>query len=711
MENILKDKRFTCLFKDPKFRKIPKSEHKIKIDERFKLMFKDKKFAVKYTIDKRGRPVNQTSSENLKKYYNISSDDDSPVENLKSNVNKSVFVEQKLKKSTSDIEANVIEESQENFLTKDSIETNLEKNEKKKHIKKNRKILQSNIDEKLQQLSVDYARGKGILLSNTSSDDESSDYEDEEKINHIWGELDNEIETTNDITHRLAVCNMNWDRIRAIDLMVLFNSFLPTGGLLISVTIYPSKFGLERMKDEEIKGPIELRNCENKKFNEIDKNNDSETESLRYNMEKLREYQLNRLKYYYGVIIFDSANTANKIYTECDGLEYESSSTKLDLRFIPDNMIFDEESKEFCNELPDLVKYKPRQFITTALQQCKVNLTWDETNPERQEITQKLLSKKFDDLDKNDIQAYLANGSSEDEVEDQVKKQLEKIECTSSHGTTIDKYKLLLNSIKQAEEDTQNREIALEFTWGLDVKKKTDKVVKEKSKKTDLTPFQQYLDKLKTRKVIKKKQKRKNYSEDNVVDISNLNHEFINRNVNNSNFSEKLNIQPKLIKQKDAIVSEDFKNKEKIEQSQLELLLMDENEESNKFHFNMKTIELESLKKLKKKNLRKRRKDLKKDASKDEFEIDVRDSRFNALFTSHHYNIDPADPHYRKTKGTDALIQEKLKRRIKSNSDIRVAQNTFNEERNCTHFKINTELNALIKSIKRNSQKFEKPIK
>lgn len=61
--------------------------------------------------------------------------------------------------------------------------------------------------------------------------------DDEEEIEHNWGELDKEAETTDEITHQLAICNMDWDRIRAVDLMILLNSFLPSGGLIHSVTV------------------------------------------------------------------------------------------------------------------------------------------------------------------------------------------------------------------------------------------------------------------------------------------------------------------------------------------------------------------------------------------------------------------------------------------------------------------------------------------
>lgn len=41
----------------------------------------------------------------------------------------------------------------------------------------------------------------------------------------------------------------------------------------------------------------------------------------------------------------------------------------------------------------------------------------------------------------------------------------------------------------------------------------------------------------------------------------------------------------------------------------------------------------------------------------------MKDERFSALFSSHHFNIDPTDSHYHKTKGMEALRAEKLYRR------------------------------------------------
>lgn len=56
-------------------------------------------------------------------------------------------------------------------------------------------------------------------------------------VEHSWGELDKDADNIEEATSRLALCNMDWDRILATDLMILFNSFLPTDGFIKSITV------------------------------------------------------------------------------------------------------------------------------------------------------------------------------------------------------------------------------------------------------------------------------------------------------------------------------------------------------------------------------------------------------------------------------------------------------------------------------------------
>ncbi|XP_011634209.1 ESF1 homolog [Pogonomyrmex barbatus] len=712
MDEMLKDTRFAHVARDPKFRRIPKAERKVKIDHRFKGMFTDKNFTVKYTIDKRGRPVNQTTTEDLRKFYDLSSSEDEDTLGLtpgkkdsekkvkdikkdkkkavkkietkndstkdssrekneddenKDDLSKEKLSEVKIKEeSSSDESNNEFSDSEDKSIQKGFSQAELDKNDKQLHKRRKdeKDRLTNEIKEKLRDLTVNYARGEGVLLTDSSSEEDSSEISDEEDIEHNWGELDKEAETTDEITHRLAICNMDWDRIRAVDLMILLNSFLPSGGLVRSVKIYPSEFGLQRMKEEEINGPTELRNKAVESEDEIEDDNE---EGARYHMEKLRQYQLNRLKYYYAVAEFDSAETANKVYTECDGIEYESTATRVDLRFIPDDMTFDQEPKEICTEIPEPVKYQPRQFMTTALQQVKVQLTWDETNPDRQEFTQKLNSGKLQDIDENDLQTYLASGSEDDseEKKDITEKTSDNSE-SEVNNDPIGKYKSLLKSIEEEEEAKKNKDVELEFTWGLGTKEKAEKLVKEKMKnKEELTPFEQYLEKRKAKKKAKREERKKlkeenqkSDSEDSVPSDVDMNDKF---------FAEEFRNDKSCGKRKKNNKTSDIDSSNKEEENQrkaeLELLLMDQDEDGKK-HFNMKQIEENAtMSKSKQKRLNKKKNVQEDNAKEDDFEVNVKDPRFAALFTSHHFNIDPADPHYRKTKGTEALVNEKLKRR------------------------------------------------
>ena len=45
--------------------------------------------------------------------------------------------------------------------------------------------------------------------------------------------------------------------------------------------------------------------------------------------------------------------------------------------------------------------------------------------------------------------------------------------------------------------------------------------------------------------------------------------------------------------------------------------------------------------------------------------MDVDDPRFSKLYTDPRFNIDPTAKEYKETEGTRALIDEKIKRRMK----------------------------------------------
>ena len=61
-----------------------KKQRKVRIDKRFQSMFEDRKFKLKYTVDKRGRPIHTTTNENLRKFYDLSDSESSDDEKLSS---------------------------------------------------------------------------------------------------------------------------------------------------------------------------------------------------------------------------------------------------------------------------------------------------------------------------------------------------------------------------------------------------------------------------------------------------------------------------------------------------------------------------------------------------------------------------------------------------------------------------------------------------
>uniref|UniRef100_A0A674DZX1 ESF1, nucleolar pre-rRNA processing protein, homolog (S. cerevisiae) n=1 Tax=Salmo trutta TaxID=8032 RepID=A0A674DZX1_SALTR len=330
----------------------------------------------------------------------------------------------------------------------------------------------------------DLARGKGNVETSSDEDDNDDDVgailkREEEEIQHDWGELckDSAAERGGEVTQRLAVCNMDRDRMKAKDLLALFNSFKPKGGVVLSVKIYPSEFGKERVQQEQTQGPLELM--------ALPEDPDKDTG-----------------EYYHAVVECESLDTAAKIYQECDSFEYESSCSILDLRFIPD-VTFDEEPKDLATDV-DLSAYTPELFTSTAAATSKVELTWDETDHER--VT--AMNRKFnkDELLQMDFNAYLASSSEDDE--DGVEKEEELPE--GKKKTTleqIEKYREMLKSIQEKDKkEEEDKGMEMEITWVPGLKETTEQLVKKKIEGKDkLTPWEEFIEKKKD----KKKQKTK----------------------------------------------------------------------------------------------------------------------------------------------------------------------------------------------------------
>ncbi|XP_024049612.1 ESF1 homolog [Terrapene carolina triunguis] len=812
-KELTSDQRFSHVTKDPRFWEMPEKDRKIKIDKRFRAMFHDKKFKLKYTIDKRGRPINHSSTEDLKRFYDLS-DSDSDL----SGVDTKVFAGKKMKKKKSKSKGGIdsgklldkptegeskivnqemghkcgaplksddsqngqksitrIASSRSSKLKKDCKKINVEidptQDDKGLVWKgKNKQIIVSSdsslskqetskasstksvkapktkfsLEEKKTESESkddgetgeeeeseddgetgeeeeseddgetgeedsdddseedesdsgpDLARGKGNI--ETSSEDEEEDdmseiFPKEPEIEHAWRELHTDAPRADEITSRLAVCNMDWDRLKAKDLLALLNSFIPKGGVIFSVKIYPSEFGKQRLKEEELQGPVELLSLP-----------EDATEKDWIYREKLRDYQFKRLKYFYAVVECDSPETANKIYEECDGLEFESSCSFVDLRFIPDDVTFDDEPKDIASEV-DGAAYKPKYFTSAAMGTSKVDITWDETDHER--ITSLHRNFKKDELLDMDFQAYLASSSEEEEeqqggdvaqeTEDDKPKKSQK-----DDEEQIARYRELLQSIQEKEKKREENDMEMEIKWVPGLKETAEEMVKSKLEGKDkLTPWEQFLENKKEKRKLKKKRKataKEELNEDEFPSDVDLNDPYFAEELGKTGLKK---ISKKFKTEESAPEKEAETEKHKAEMA---LLMMDD-EEDDRRHFNYeKIVEQQNLSKKKKKQLMK-----KEELLEDDFQVNVADTRFQALYTSHLFNLDPSDPNFKKTKAVEKILEEKARRREQKQQNLakQMQENEIGKKGNITKKSVDPALSMLIKSIKNKTEQFQ----
>uniref|UniRef100_A0A087XWG1 ESF1, nucleolar pre-rRNA processing protein, homolog (S. cerevisiae) n=1 Tax=Poecilia formosa TaxID=48698 RepID=A0A087XWG1_POEFO len=673
------DERFCRVQKDPRFWEMPEKERKVKIDKRFQSMFHDRRFQTKQTVDKRGRPVQLSTAADLRRFYQ--------VQRQKKHLGRGSRAAEKdftsMRRFHNEYRLQGKKSSQSNKRWAQSARLNKVTDELLFPLEL--AFMSSSDEEEVEHQSEsgldseddsgpDLARGKGNMETSSDEDEDDDDVDDilrkeEEQIEHDWGELCRDAPRSEQVSARLAVCNMDWDRLKAKDLLALFSSFVPKGGAVLSVKIFPSEFGKERRKVEETQGPPELK--------ALPDDSENETEEDRVYREKLRDYQFKRLKYFYGVVECDSVETAVKIYEECDGFEYESSCSVLDLRFVPDDVTFDEEPRDVATDV-NLTAYTPKLFTSSAAASSKVQLTWDETDHER--VT--ALNRKFnkEELLDLDFKAYLASSSEEDEDEEHeetgggegrekfseepIGEELEEKPQEKQRKRSeeqISKYRELLKSI-QSKDKRQQEDMEMEISWVPGLKETTERLVKKKLEAKDQpTPWEEFLQVSGASSCqsseLQAQGAEEELSDDELPPDVDLSDPFFSDELGASDMKKK---QKKKKQEEEQITAEEEEERQK-QKAQMALLMEDDDDEAKHKHFNYdKIVEQQNL------SRRKRKKLLRKGEAPlevDSFQVDVSDPRFQAVFTSHLFNLDPSHPGFRNTRATRSILEEKQRRR------------------------------------------------
>eukprot|EP00501_MAST-03F_sp_TOSAG23-6_P000893 GSMAST32.ASY1.ANO1.929.1 assembled CDS len=540
------------------------------------------------------------------------------------------------------------------------------------------------------------ARGE----ASESSDEDDSDDNDVETIEEA--EAAREVIPNGDASRRLALVNCNWDNLKAEDLYAVFLSFKPTLGELRRVSVYPSEYGMKQMALDNRYGPNWA-----KANGESDAGLDA-TEG--YNKEKLREWELNKLRYYFAVVEFDSAKTAQIVYDQCDGMEFEASSTELDLRFIPDELVISQKYRDSAKHMRS--DYKAPFFVSKALQHSNLELSWDTGDADRAE---KLTWRPaLDALKDDDYAAYLApvageSSESSDESEDEsqlsaleikarakARAKAKKKKIKAKRKAERKKYKsLLLKKIGvQSMDEPEVPDMEVTFRPGL------AKHLRESKEKRELEATETVFER-RQREVKERKKKRKyaaklaelEKSEKIVNDIDNTSTiyseaadpfaawdaqgkiESASMKKESFNQTNRSNNQAVVDNVNDDVNEKPVDEKEKRRQiAEMQLMVMGEGGRENKLGVESDDGSDDEISKT---NKRKRKKMSRKarikakaqakaaeaNAQRAAAEQVVNDPRFSQVFSDSNFAMDKTSSKYKDTVGSKIIFQEKVKRR------------------------------------------------
>ncbi|EEC44270.1 predicted protein [Phaeodactylum tricornutum CCAP 1055/1] len=472
--------------------------------------------------------------------------------------------------------------------------------------------------------------------------------------------IEEEVELTTEVSPFLAVMNMDWMNVRAVDIFAIVSSFTPPGAVK-KVQVYPSDFGRERMAQEEKFGPAGLwkkSKTKNTGDNIKDDDDDNETDNLSaedggyltnseedgdsvpeniegtpsmtlhnsgktdFDPEKLRAYEASRLKYYFAVVEFSSPGYADVAYKEVDGLEFEYSSSALDLRAIPPSSI-DDVTKE-------------------RTIRGKLGELWRK---------------------RTDLKAYLASDNSSDEEENEKAGKSSRMrkmlgldsDDEDSNGTDQNSVSSGSSSEKEGEEKEDSAYIkeALFIPGKSTLEESIRSKLENKEDAVELTPWEKYQEKRKLKKREKRKESREKRKEINEIRKG----EKPRKEKSGDSFFMEA-------KESEGIDNDFLPSQSK---GELELLVAGENDVGEDRDYDMRGLQrLEKNKDKKFTGSRKRNEvALAANVTGTEFHVDTSDQRFKAVLdgTDDRFGIDRTDPSFKETPAMREILKEQTLRR------------------------------------------------
>lgn len=479
------DPRFAAFQTDPRYRLPRRKDTHVKVDKRFAHMLEDEDFSSKAKVDRYGRKIGtgKRSSKGRRQLERLYDFDDQDKDD------QDVVVDE---------DERVVEELE--------------------------RVGKENGGAESKYVGFDESSSSEEDDESSSEEEESEEEEDAAEVAGLQdlGSRDAPEVPMGEVTSRLAVVNLDWDHIRAVDLMAVAQSFCPPDGIIEEVAVYPSEFGRERMEREEFEGPPKELFASSKSGSRPLKEEspvpqgDSQDESQDESQEEdefssseeeqddsdiqasilkhaaapqpeidtraLRAYQLSRLRYYYAVLTCSSASIAHALYTSMDGREYLSTANFFDLRFIPDETTFDEKPRDVCQKLPS--GYRPADFVTEALTHSNVRLTWDEEDRGRKEAQKRAFTRGKDgkpDVDDDDLLAYIGSDSDDDEDGDDAAVEVVDASQLLNGSSSKPAANESSNSSKQTKADAARQKMRLAL--GLSIEE-TSALPKSQSKAT-----------------------------------------------------------------------------------------------------------------------------------------------------------------------------------------------------------------------------------